>query len=198
MTGIRSFVAIELPDEVRTALADLQEDLKVQAPPKAVRWTRPTSIHLTLQFLGDVAPAQVEAIADALRGVCAEHTLFTVELKSVGVFPNPNRPRIVWVGVAEPSGTLVAVQKGVSQALAPLGFEPEKRAYTPHLTPHLTIGRAARHASRADLAEVGELITRSEVGTLGQVYVEHLTLMKSELQPSGAVYSTLAVLPLGK
>ena len=194
MTGIRSFVAIELPDEVRNALADLQEDLKVQAPPKAVRWTRPTSIHLTLQFLGDVAPAQVEAIADALRGVCAEHTPFAFELKSLGVFPNPKRPRIVWVGVAEPSGTLVAVQKGVSQALVPLGFEPEKRAYTPHLT----IGRAARHASRADLAEVGDLITRSDVGTLGQVYVEHITLMKSDLQPSGAVYSTLAVLPLGK
>jgi 2'-5' RNA ligase len=194
MAGIRSFVAIELPDDVRSALADLQTDLKAQAPPKAVRWTRPTSIHLTLQFLGDVNQVQVEAIADAMRGVCAEQTPFAFELKGVGVFPNPNRPRIVWVGVTEPSGTLVAVQKGVSQVLVPLGFELEKRAYTPHLT----IGRAARHAGRRELAEVGELITRSDVGTLGQVYVKQITLMKSDLQPTGAVYSPLAVLTLGK
>jgi 2'-5' RNA ligase len=194
MAGIRSFVALELPDEVRTALADLQGDLKAEAPPKSVRWTRPASIHLTLQFLGDVAPGQVEAIADALRGVCAGYAPFSFELKSLGVFPNSSRPRVVWVGVAEPSGTLVAVQKGVTQALAPLGFEPEKRAYTPHLT----IGRADRHASRAALAEVGELVTRSQVGTLGQVHAEHLTLMKSDLQPSGAVYTPLAVLPLGE
>jgi 2'-5' RNA ligase len=194
MAGIRSFVAVELPDEVRTALADLQEDLMAQAPPKSVRWTRPTSIHLTLQFLGDVAPGQVEAIADALHGVCAEVAPFSFELKSLGVFPNPSRPRVVWVGVVEPSGTLVAVQKRAAQALAPLGFEPEKRAYTPHLT----IGRAARYATRAELVEVGELVTRSQVGTLGQVHVEHLTLMKSDLQSSGAVYTPLAVLPLGE
>jgi 2'-5' RNA ligase len=194
MANIRSFVAIELPDDVRTALADLQGDLKVEVPPKAVRWTRPTSIHLTLQFLGDVAPGHVEAIGDALRGVCAVHAPFAFELKGLGVFPNPNRPRVVWVGVTEPSGTLVAVQKGVSQALVPLGFEPEKRAYTPHLT----IGRAARNASRAALAKMGDLITRSEVRTLGQVYVKQITLMKSDLQPSGAVYSPLVVLPLGE
>jgi 2'-5' RNA ligase len=194
MAGIRSFVAIELPDEARVALADLQEDLKAQAPPKAVRWTRPASIHLTLQFLGDVAPGVIEAIADALRGVCAEHIPFGFELKNTGVFPNPDRPRVVWVGVDEPSGTLIALQKGVTRSLEPLGFEPEKRAYTPHLT----IGRAARHASRRELAEVGEVVTGSEVGTLCQVYVEHITLMKSDLQPSGAVYTPLAVLPLGK
>jgi 2'-5' RNA ligase len=194
MAGIRSFVAIELPDEARAALDDLQGELKAQTPPKAVRWARPASIHLTLQFLGDVAPGKVEAIADALRGVCAEHAPFTFELKNLGVFPNPNRPRVVWVGVAEPNGVLIALQKGVTQALAPLGFEPEKRPYTPHLT----IGRADRRAGRRELAEVGELITRSEVGTLCQVYVEHITLMKSDLQPSGAVYTPLAVLPFGK
>ena len=108
--------------------------------------------------------------------------------------PNPGRPRVVWVGVDEPSGALVALKKGVTQALAPLGFEAEKRAYTPHLT----IGRAARHANRSDLADVGTLITGSEVGTLAEVSVDHIRLMKSDLQPSGAVYTALAVVPFGK
>jgi len=194
MAGIRSFVAVELSDQVRQALADLQEKLKVQVPPKAVRWTRPESIHLTLQFLGEVAPGKVEAIAEALREVGAGQAPFTFQLKELGVFPNPGRPRVVWVGVAEPSGGLVAVQKGVTQALEPLGFEPEKRPYSPHLT----IGRADRRAGRQDLAEVGELVTRTEVGTLGQVRVEHVVLMKSDLQPGGAVYTPLAVIPLAR
>jgi 2'-5' RNA ligase len=194
MAGIRSFVAIELPDDVRAALANLQRDLKAQAPPKAVRWARPESIHLTLQFLGDVAPNQVEAIADALRGVCADRTPFTFQLREVGVFPNPNQPRVVWAGIAELSGALAALQKQVSQALAALGFEPEKRGFTPHLT----LGRAAREARRQELAELGDLITRFDVGVVGQVFVDHITLMKSDLKPSGAVYTPLAVVPLGK
>jgi 2'-5' RNA ligase len=194
MPGIRSFVAIELPDGARTALADLQGELKAQVPPKAVRWTRPGSIHLTLQFLGDVAPGQVEAITNALRGVCADQAPFTFQLKGLGVFPNPNRPRVVWVGVAEPSGALATLHKGVTRALAPLGFEPEKRAFSPHLT----IGRAARHASRGELAQVGELITHSEVGSLVRIFVEHLNLMRSDLQPSGSVYTPLALIPFGE
>jgi 2'-5' RNA ligase len=194
MAGIRSFVAIELPDDARQALADLQRDLKAQAPPKAVRWTRPESIHLTLQFLGDVAPNQVEAIAAALRGVCADRTPFTFQLREVGVFPNPNRPRVVWAGIVEPSGALAALQKQVTQALAPMGFEPEKRGFTPHLT----LGRAARNVSRQELAELGDLITRFDVGVVGQVTVDHITLMKSDLKPSGAVYTPLAIVAFGK
>ena len=194
MAGIRSFVAIELPEEVRTALASVQRDLKAQTPPKAVRWTRPEAIHLTLQFLGDVAPGQVEAVAAALRSACAGQSPFTFHLIELGVFPNPGRPRVVWIGVVEPSGALLALHKNVTQALEPLGFKPEERAFTPHLT----LGRAAQHAGRRELAEVGELITRSQVGTVGQVWVDHINLMQSDLRPEGAVYTPLAVLPLGE
>lgn len=194
MAGIRSFVAIELSDEVRAALSDLQGSLKAQVPHKTVRWVRPESIHLTLQFLGEVAPSQVEAIADALRGTCANQSPFICQLRDLGVFPNPRRPRIVWVGVTERSGTLMALQKQITLALEPLGFEPEKRSFTPHLT----IGRADRRASRPELIGLGELITHSSVGTIAQVSVHHVTLMKSDLRPSGAVYTPLAILTLGK
>jgi 2'-5' RNA ligase len=193
MAAIRSFVAIELPEEVKTALASVQRDLKAQIPPKAVRWTRPESIHLTLQFLGDVALGQVEAVTVRLREACAGHTPFTFHLKELGVFPNPVRPRVVWIGVVEPSGALLALHKKVALALEPLGFKPEERAFTPHLT----LGRAAQPAGRRELAEVGELITHSQVGTVGQVWVDHINLMKSDLRPEGAVYTALAVLPFG-
>jgi 2'-5' RNA ligase len=194
MAGIRSFVAIELPDEVKTALSDLQGSLKGQVPPKSVRWVRSESIHLTLQFLGDVAPGQVEAIANALRKICANQQPFMCQLRELGVFPNPRRPRIVWVGVAEPSGVLKGLQKKVALALEPLGFESEKRPFTPHLT----IGRVDRRASQPELIQLGKLITYSSVGTIAQVPIHYVTLMKSDLRPTGALYTPLATLTFGK
>ena len=193
-TGIRSFVAVELTDEVRQALAAVQRDLKAQAPPGVARWTRPDSIHLTLQFLGDVPPDRVEAVAGALRAACAGRASFAFELAGGGVFPNPSRPRVVWVGVVEPSGALAALQQRVGELLAPLGFPPEERGFTPHLT----IGRAARDAGHRDLAALGALIARAGIGSLGRVAVDHVNLMKSDLRPDGAVYTPLAVIPLAK
>lgn len=192
MPGIRSFVAIELTEPVRDALEKLQRQLNDKVPAGSVRWTRVESIHLTLQFLGDVAPGQIEKIVTALERVAAERTCFELELSGLGVFPGPRRPRIVWVGIIEPSGALSNLQQAVGQALTPLGFPPEERAFTPHLT----IGRAARDASPAQLAQLGEVITRTQPGRLGRVLVEHINLMKSDLKPGGAVYTAQAVLPL--
>ncbi len=192
MAGIRCFVAIELPDHPRVALAALQRDLKSAAPPQTVRWAHPESVHLTLQFLGDVPPGQIDAVADALRDGCRGNPGFTLDLQGIGVFPNPRQPRIVWVGVSEPTGGLAALHRAVGRALSPLGFPPEDRPFQPHLT----IGRAARHASGRDLAELGDEIVKSDVDLIGQVVVDRVSLMKSELRPTGAVYTPQAVVPL--
>jgi 2'-5' RNA ligase len=193
MAAIRSFVAIELSEEAIVALDRLQRGLKKQAPPQAVRWSRPESIHLTLQFLGDVAAERIGVVGEALGGVCAEQVPFVMEMQGLGVFPNPRRPRVVWVGISEPSGTLAALQRGISRTLEPLGFEPDQRAFTPHLT----LGRASRRASTRELAELGELITHAEAGVLGRVAVDHVILMRSDLKPDGAVYTPQALLALG-
>jgi 2'-5' RNA ligase len=193
MAAIRSFVAIELSEEAIVALDRLQRELKKQAPPNAVRWSRPESIHLTLQFLGDVAPERIGAVSEALAGVCVGQVPFVIEMQGLGVFPNPRRPRVVWVGISEPSGALAALQKGVSQVLEPLGFEPEQRPFTPHLT----LGRASRRASARELVELGELITHFETGVLSRVMVDRIILMRSDLKPDGAVYTPQAVLALG-
>jgi 2'-5' RNA ligase len=192
MAAIRSFVAIELSEEAIVALDRVQRELKKQSPRDAVRWSRPASIHLTLQFLGDVAAERIGAISDALRSVCARQGPFVIEMRDLGVFPNPRRPRVVWVGISEASGALVTLQKEISQTLEPLGFEPEQRAFTPHLT----LGRASRRASTRELAELGELITHFEAGVLGWVTVDHVILMRSDLKPDGAVYTPQAVLRL--
>jgi 2'-5' RNA ligase len=192
MTTVRSFVAIELGEPAHQALAMLQRDLKAAAPPGTVRWTVPESIHLTLQFLGDVPLAKIEPIAAGLRSASAAAIPFSFDLVGLGVFPNRRQPRIVWVGVHEPSGALASLHKRVGQVLAPLGFPPEERAFTPHLT----IGRASRSASPRDLAQVGEHISRSVVGLIECIPVDHITLMKSDLRPTGSVYIAQAILPL--
>lgn len=188
----RSFVAIELPSQIRESLAGLQKELRGLTPPDTVRWTRPESIHLTLQFLGDVPAGQIVSIGAALEGACTGIGPFDMELKGTGVFPNPRRPRIVWAGVIEKTGRLVELHAAVGQALAPLGYPPEARAFTPHLT----IGRAARSASSRDLAQLGAEITRAPIGSLGHLDVDHIRLMESQLKPTGAVYRPQVVIRL--
>ncbi|MGQ9502696.1 MAG: RNA 2',3'-cyclic phosphodiesterase [Anaerolineae bacterium] len=189
---IRSFVAIELNEVARQALTALQRDLAARMPHQSIRWIAPESLHVTLQFLGDVSCEKIAPIVEALRNVCAEIPVFSFDLAGLGTFPNTRRPHIVWVGVHEPRGVLATLHQRVGQVLSPLGFPPEERSFTPHLT----IGRAVRHASPADLRAVGEQITRQDVGLIETVSVEHIVLMKSDLRPSGAVYTPQALIPL--
>jgi 2'-5' RNA ligase len=193
MTTVRSFVAIELNEPARQALAVLQRDLQAAVPVRTVRWTDPRSIHLTLQFLGDVPLDQIPAITSALRIVSQRVRPFAFDLAGLGAFPDRRRPRIVWVGVREASGVLAALQRRVGEALTPLGFPPEARAFSPHVT----IGRAARDASPRDLSAVGEHVTGTAIGIIARVDVDHITLMRSDLRPGGSVYTAQAELGLG-
>lgn len=194
MEQIRTFIAIELSQEIRNSLNRLQDRLKRQVPPRSVRWVRPEAIHLTLKFLGDVPGPRMASISQAVETACHGLDRFTLELVGLGCFPNPRRPRVVWVGVREPTGTLPRLQKAVESELAGLGFEPENRPFSPHLT----LGRVQRKVSRSDRQRLGELIAGSDVGVVGRMTVPSVNVMRSDLRPSGAVYAALARVPLGR
>lgn len=189
---IRSFIAIDLPDSIKDALARVGQELRDQVPRRSLRWSRVSGIHLTLKFLGDVEEADLSKIGDVLKQVGGRHTSFTLSVGGVGCFPNPRRPRVVWVGVQEDSGALRALQRDVEKSLAPLGFEREKRSFHPHLT----LGRARRNVSSTDQRRLGEIIAATELGELGQVQVASFRLMRSDLRPDGAVYTLLAAFEL--
>jgi 2'-5' RNA ligase len=189
---IRSFVAIDLPDTVKDALLELGQQLRQQAPDRSVRWSRVSGIHLTLKFLGDVSEDDLPGIKAVLGQVAQRHTPFTCTVEGVGCFPNAKSPRVVWVGVREDAGRLVALQRDVEKNLVPLGFKAEKRAYHPHLT----LGRTGRHVRSADQRRLGEVIAASDVGELAQVGVESFRLMRSDLHPDGAVYTALETFSL--
>jgi len=190
---IRTFIAIELSQDLKDSLTRLQGRLKRQVPERSVRWVRPDGIHLTLKFLGDVPTLRIASISQAVETACRGCSRFTIELAGLGCFPNPRRPRVMWVGVREPTGTLVRLQKAVEGTLVELGFEPEDRSFRPHLT----LGRAQRRLGRSDAQRLGELIAQSDVGLLGRMSVASVNVIRSDLQPDGAVYTVLARAALG-
>lgn len=192
MEKIRTFIAIELDESIKDELTKLQERLKGETPRGSVRWVRSGGIHLTLKFLGDVPADQVEKITTALQRSCQGVSPFSLSCGGLGCFPNPRRPRVVWVGIQEETGTLVQLKKAIEENVAPLGYPTEKRKFSPHLT----LGRVQRRASSGDRGQLGELVEASEIGILGQMEVRSVSLIRSDLRPSGAVYTRLAEVEL--
>lgn len=192
MEMIRAFIAVPLPGSLLDELAALQRRLERQVPPRSVRWVNPNGIHLTLQFLGDTPLDKLPAIQDALAVVAQNASACTFTVGGLGCFPNLRRPRVVWVGVQEPSGRLAALQDAVEEAMAHFGYVPEGRGFTPHLT----LGRVQRHTSNREVAQVGEAVTGTPVGQLAEITADRFALIRSVLKPTGAEYTTLAEFPL--
>ena len=187
MTTLRTFIAVELDKEFLDNLENLQHRLRGQVAPRSVRWVRPEGIHLTLKFLGETRPDQLELVKSALDQAVSEIPPFVFTMGGLGCFPNTRRPRVIWVALYEPAGALSRLRDAVESRVAPLGFPTENRPFRPHLT----LGRVQRHASKSEVREVGEVVAASEVGALDKMRVEQVLYIKSDLRPGGAVYTTL-------
>ncbi len=191
----RLFIAVELPTPVVNALSDLRAQLVKIAPPRSVRWVRPEGIHLTLKFLGDT-PADrrrdiERGMAQAAQAV-AGRAPFSVTVGELGCFPNFSRPRVVWVGIGGALDALHALRDAIEATIAPLGYPTESRAFSPHLT----LGRVSKSASRDEVAALGRALQQVKVGVLGEVAVDAISLIRSQLRPDGAVYTQLAHIQL--
>ena len=194
MSTLRTFIAVELDQELKDNLGHLQHRLRDRVAPRSVRWVRPESIHLTFKFLGDTPLAQVDEVKAALAQVAREVQPFTFTVEGLGCFPNARRPRVVWVGIQEPSGALQRLREAVEAHVAPLGFPTERRSFHPHLT----LGRVQRYASKSEVRDIGNLVSGSYIGIVDEMRVTVVSYIKSELKPSGAVYTTLLEAGLGE
>lgn len=190
--NIRSFIAVSLNDEAHAALRRLQDSLCKGAEAQASRWTPPESIHLTLKFLGDVPASRLPDIAEAMRQACRGHRPFAIALAGLGCFPNYRRPRVAWVGVTGDIAALQRLQEAIEEAMAALGYPLEGRAFSPHLT----IARLQRRASAKEVEAFGRLIQGTVVGEIARLKVDRVYLMRSDLKPSGAIYTKLAMAEL--
>lgn len=188
----RLFIAVELNPEVRQAIGRIQAELKRQLPPKAVRWTNPDGIHLTLKFLGDTSTDKTPAIVQGLAAAAAGFDPFLVQVAGFGCFPNLRQPRVLWVGVPQVPKPLAGVQRAVDLHMARLDYARDNRAFSPHLT----LGRVNDRISAADGQALSAVLSRTQIGELGSVPVQEVVLFKSDLRPEGAIYTALARLPL--
>lgn len=180
MSKIRAFIAIDLTEAVQEELTSIINDLKQKVPNKSVRWVRPENIHLTLKFLGDTKIDSLDQITGGLDRVGKEKPPFNLNLGKLGCFPNPRRPRVIWVGVSGDIDTLQSLQKMIDQMLNPLGWDLDKREFHPHLT----IGRIKNSKKVID----SRLPWGSPMKPL-TFPAESLTLYESILKSSGAVYN---------
>ncbi len=187
---IRTFLAVEVSDEVREILSKLGRDFNGFSPglSRAVRLVQPKNAHLTLKFLGDTPQEKIQVIAQDLRNRLATFPTFSYTIQGTGVFPNPKRPRILWLGISSGGKSLQNLHQQVERTLQPFGFEPENRTFKPHLT----VGRIKLQKSKKgkinDL-NPGSFLTWSFDKII--VPVNRVIFFKSKLKPEGAQYYQL-------
>lgn len=187
MESIRAFIAVELPGEVASFLARLQDDLRKreQAP---VKWVHPESIHLTLKFLGNIDARKVDAIAAAISGAAKGIGPLRLRLGAPGAFPNLRAPRVICIGLEGQTEELSNLHRNIDRALVPLGFSPEKRRFSPHLT----LGRVRDKAAPNERRLLGEAVSTLKVETSLAFEAMAVSLMRSTLTREGAIYDRLA------
>jgi RNA 2',3'-cyclic 3'-phosphodiesterase len=177
-----------LPDDVRARLADAAAALRRAAPD--VAWVAAENLHLTLKFLGPVDEARLPAIVAALTGAAAGQPRFVLDCVGLGAFPSASRPRVVWAGVERGAAAVAALARAVEGSLEPLGFAPESRTFTAHVT----LGRIRDPRRRPALTAA---LSEGAARPFGAASVERLSLMRSQLHPHGARYTELAACALG-
>jgi RNA 2',3'-cyclic 3'-phosphodiesterase len=189
----RLFIAIELPRDILRTVEKIQSQLKSVIPGRAAKWVRPEGIHLTLKFLGDVPLSQINSVIDEMQAAARGHTQFFLTIEGLGCFPNTKNPRVLWLGLTGDVRDLAALQAGIEERIAPMGYPSEERGFHPHLT----LARSAREAHRDELALIGKEAEKG-LGTLGSWRIDEVSLMRSDLRPDGAVYTQVAKVPLDR
>lgn len=191
MSVIRAFIAIELSPEIQMRLKDVIIHNQTHLKDVHIRWVPSENIHLTLKFLGDVSITNLEMLTDILKTETWHHNTFEISVGGSGAYPSDNRPRVLWVGVEAPQ-ELFDLQKGIASEMEKLGYAQEKRPFSPHLT----LGRVGRYASKTELQRISKMLESEKIGFLGVTRVKEVSLFKSELKTSGAEYSNLYKAPL--
>lgn len=184
---IRAFIAAELAEPLREEVAAFQSELKRSGAD--IKWVETGNLHLTLKFLGNIPESQISSLTEALKQSCAGLPAFTLTLAGIGAFPKTTAPRVVWIGIAEGKEPLADLARRVEQACSGLGFRPEERP----LSAHLTIGRTR---STQGITRLVKKLQVAEFRGGTPTRISRVALFQSELGPHGPVYTPLAEIPL--
>jgi RNA 2',3'-cyclic 3'-phosphodiesterase len=178
----RIFIAIKTPPALQPAL----EEVRASFQPLSIdfRWVLPSHLHATLKFLGDVPEAKLDAVFSALTSATAAQLPFVLKAKTLGCFPTPIRPRVLWMGLDDPHHGLDNVYQKLEAALTDVGFPAEERPFHPHLT----LARIRRSTSCPPFSA---LLSTYKTRCFGAIEVDRIEVFQSQLQPTGAIYTVL-------
>lgn len=188
---LRSFISIEIPPEVQTIMAAEIKNLQATLPRTLVRWVPNANLHLTLKFLGDVAPENLKQLAKNIWGEISQYPTFVMQLIGFGAYPSTRHPRVIWIGIKAPDD-LQTIQRIAESAAKQMGYPPEDRSFSPHLT----IGRVNQSATLDGLNKIRSALSMAKPSLLASVQVKAIQIMKSDLCPGGSIYTCLYSLPL--
>jgi 2'-5' RNA ligase len=190
---LRAFLASELPASLQDAIQTSTTGLRKNLGNDLIRWVPVHNVHLTLIFLGDISSSSLELIKQMMMTEAAQVQAFDIQVEGIGSYPNSRRPRVLWVGLTAPAA-LTYLHHALEAAAARLGYAPEDREFSPHLT----IGRVRQNVSAADQQKIRAVMEDTRVGHLGTVCMDGVHLFKSDLQPTGSMYTKLFSAPLLK
>ena len=181
METLRTFIALELPEQAKKKLSLLQQ--KFMEGTAGVKWVKPDNIHLTLKFLGSTREDKAEEVSRVLEQAAQGVSPFVFDIAGIGAFPNTKNPKVLWAGLSADE-RLSAFQEGLETALAAIGFSREDRPFSPHLT----FGRLKDGRARKELSGLLEKLSNENIG---RVEASHVIFFRRDLQPSGPVYSAI-------
>ena len=185
MSRLRAFIAVEIPLDIRQDIEHATSNLR-RGTGSLIRWVAVENMHLTLKFLGDIPSANVEVLTQMIRAEADSFNCFDIHLTGIGSFPNPKRPRVIYIGIQAPAA-LEAFQRQLESATRRLGYNSEERAFAPHLT----IGRVRQNIPQDDLQKIRRALEASKIDSPGTAKVNSVHLYKSDLKPTGPVYTKL-------
>ncbi|NND97251.1 MAG: RNA 2',3'-cyclic phosphodiesterase [Pirellulaceae bacterium] len=189
MNRIRTFIAIPLAGNVTGGATKLIR--KLRESDDGIKWVPTDNLHLTLKFLGDVENTEVPEICNALGTICDQYEPFFLNFAGTGGFPDDDKPRILYVGVEDPSGSLVKLVAEIETAMADLGFKPEPRDYRPHLT----LGRTRSRSRTADSEVIARMKEHKDI-VLGDMEVDAVELIASFMDKGGPTYQVMDTIEL--
>jgi len=184
---VRLFIAVRIPEQVKTEIVKTQQELRRSLTSGALRWTHPEQFHLTLRFLGSVDASRVEALTSSLQEACNGFAPLRLKAQAAGFFPNARAPRVLWVGISDQQRQLPRLQEAMEAATLALTTEPREERFFAHVT----LARI-KSIERSEAETLSRLVGRLSEREFGEWTAGEIELMRSELSPSGDKYTVVA------
>ncbi len=183
----RTFIALEMNEDLQRHLKGVLQQVARVLP--GIRWVAPPGIHLTLAFLGELTDEQLAEVIQATETAARHIKPFSYRLSRLGIFGSPRHPRVIWVGIDEPSGTLAHLHRILNNELKQRGFEIDTRPFSPHLT----LARVKAPLKPEEQRQLQDILAGKQQGIVStrEYGVQHINVVKSELSRSGARYTPL-------